>query len=89
MSVDAISFTAWAILMLFLLAGIAVAARRSRQSHQEMESTALSCLPEIGRIAEEKHHARFGRAATGVPVGAGDNKSEWYPGARGKIAKHL
>lgn len=89
MDPNIISFAAWAIMMLLMLAGIAVAAKRSRNSHEEMEDTASACLPEIGRIAEEKHLARFGRASTDMPVGREDSKHEWYPRARSKVVKHL
>lgn len=88
MNASTISFVAWAIFMLVMLGSIVWAAKRSRLVQGEAEDAASACLPEIGGIAEKKHKARFGRAATDAPGGSTDGPDSWYPEAKKKVAKH-
>lgn len=83
MSSGTISFIAWAIFMLSMLGFLVWAARHGKNIQRETEDVASSCLPEIGKIAEKKHHQRFGRAATDAP----GEDSAWYPESKKKIAK--
>ena len=78
-----VSFIVWGALFLILLAGMALAARRSRNVQKETEDIASKALPEIGGIAEKKHIERFGRASTDAP-GTSDS---WYPEVKKKVAK--
>lgn len=77
------SFVVWIVVMVIMLAGLLLAARRSKRLDSETEDIASEALPEIGGIAEKKHQERFGRPPTGTPdVG----KHSWYPAKR--AAKH-
>jgi hypothetical protein len=88
MTTSAISFVAWAVFMLIALAAIVWTAKKNRASQDNLEDAASACLPEIGKIAENKHKARFGRAATNAPGSSDDAPPSWYPEAKRKVAKH-
>lgn len=88
MSSSNISFVAWGIFMLVMLASLIWTARRSRHVQEETEDAASACLPEIGGIAEKKHQAHFGRAATDAPGNSEDAPESWYPEVKKKVAKH-
>ena len=88
MSTSTISFIAWAVFMLAMLAALILAARRSKQVQADTEDAASSCLPEIGGIAVKKHQARFGRAPTDAPGDSQEGPNSWYPEVKKKVAKH-
>lgn len=83
MSIAAISFVGWAVVMVTIIVGLVIAARRSKGVQDEAEDIASRALPTIGEIAEKKHFERFGRAPTDAP---GPHNS-WYPEAKKKVAK--
>jgi hypothetical protein len=89
MSPSIISFVAWAVFMVLMLVALVVAARRGREIQNETEDVASRALPEIGGIAEKKHHQRFGRAATDAPGSSSNGKSSWYPEVKTKAAKQV
>lgn len=83
MTSSMLSFIAWSVAMLVVLAGMVFATRRSRGVQSETEDVAAKALPEIGEIAEKKHRERFGRAATNAPGISGS----WYPEVKKKNTK--
>jgi hypothetical protein len=83
MSPGAISFIGWVVVLLGIVVGLLVAAKRSKMVQDEAEDIASKALPAIGQIAEKKHRERFGRAPTNAP----GEKTSWYPEAKKKVAK--
>lgn len=87
MNSSTVSFVAWAIFMVCVLAGFVWVALRSKGVQGRTEDVASKALPEIGGIAERKHTQRFGRAPTGTP-GSSNGSRSWYPEVNPKMKKH-
>lgn len=87
MSSSTLTFIAWAVFMVLVLAGFVWVALRGRGVQGKTEDVASKALPEIGAVAEKRHTQRFGRAPTNAP-GSPSGSRSWYPEVNPKMKKH-